>query len=290
MFDIGIESYSFHRYFGELRAGELPVDQKISMIEFLDIVSSYNPTSIGLQTCFIDFKDVSFVKELSSLLIKRDYTLVISWGHPSGLELGKSNEAYKDLLNKLSWAQELNAEHFRIVIDSPKLWNVESSEETIKRIMPMINNIVSIASKNKINISVENHGGLKMKVYYEIIKSVDSSFFGMTFDIGNFIRTGERIEDALSLLGKYIKVVHIKDFALEGLKPGEPDGWWPTVSLGEGDLPLKDTLFSLNKLNFKGPVLVELMAPLNNDEPETETIEKSLSFLNAQQSLHQLEE
>ena len=76
---------------------------------------------------------------------------------------------------------------------------------------------------------------------------------------------------------------------MDGLKPGEPDGWWPTVALGEGDLPLKNALLTLNKINFNGPVLVELMAPLNNDEPESETVEKSLYFLNEQQTLHQLE-
>ena len=289
MFKIGIESYSFHRYFGELRAGESSVDKKITMIEFLDIVNAYKPGSVGLQTCFVDFKDHSFVKELSSLLLERDYSLVVSWGHPSGLELGRNKEAYTDLLSKLSWAKELKAEHFRIVIDSPKLWNAEPSKETIKRVMPILSNIVKVANENQLTVSVENHGGLKMEVYYEILKSFDNSFFGMTFDIGNFIRTGEKIEDALKLLGDYIKVVHIKDFVLDGLKPGEPDGWWPTVALGEGDLPLENALLTLNKINFNGPVLVELMAPLNNDEPESETIEKSLYFLNEQQTLHQLE-
>tara|TARA_B100000965_G_scaffold213898_1_gene178761 strand:- start:6 stop:875 length:870 start_codon:yes stop_codon:yes gene_type:complete len=288
MFKIGIESYSYHRYFGELRLGESPVDKKINMIEFLDLISSYKLKSVGLQTCFIDFKDVSFVNELSSLLLEKEYSLVISWGHPSGLELGRNGDALKDLLNKMSWAQELNADHFRIVIDSPKLWNVESSKETIKRVMPMLTTIVKIANENKLNVSIENHGGLKMQVYYKILKSIENDYFGMTFDIGNFIRTGEKIEDALKLLGDYIKVVHIKDFVLNGLKPGEPDGWWPTVALGEGDLLLKKALVSLHKNNFEGPMLVELMASLNNKESEDEIIKKSLKFLNEQQTLHQL--
>ena len=288
MYKIGIESYSYHRYFGELREGESPVDKKITMVEFLDIVKGYNPSSIGLQTCFIDFEDISLLKQLSSLLIDREYNLVIAWGHPSGLELGKNNDAYTDLLNKLTWAQELKADHFRIVIDSPKLWNSESSKETITRVMPMLNNIADIANKEELNISIENHGGLKMEVYYEILESINNKYFGITFDIGNFIRTGEKIENAFNLLGKYIKVVHIKDFILEGLKPGEPDGWWPTVALGDGDLHLESALLSLKKLNFTGPVLIELMAPLNN-EPESVTIEKSLAFLNEQQTLHQQE-
>jgi len=288
MFKIGIESYSYHRYFGELRFGESPVDKKITMIEFLDLVSSYKLSSVGLQTCFIDFKDISFVNELSSLLLEKEYNLVISWGHPSGLELGRNEDAFKDLLSKMSWAQELNADHFRIVIDSPKLWNIEPNKETITRVMPMLSTIVEIANENEMNVSIENHGGLKMEVYYKILKSIGSDNFGMTFDIGNFIRTGEKIEDALKLLGDYIKVVHIKDFVLNGLKPGEPDGWWPTVALGHGDLPLKNALFSLHKRNFEGPVLIELMASLNNKESENEIIKKSLDFLNEQQTLHQL--
>ena len=289
MFQIGIESYSYHRYFGELRQGESPVDKKITMIEFLNMVSEYKPSSIGLQTCFVNFKDGTFLNELTSLLLEREHSLVVSWGHPSGLELGKNKDAYEDLLIKMSWAKELKAEHFRIVIDSPKLWNIESTKETIKRVMPLLNNIVEIANENKLNVSIENHGGLKMEVYYEILNSIDNKYFGMTFDIGNFIRTGEKIENGLNLLGEYIKVVHIKDFILEGLKPGDPDGWWPTVALGEGNLPLEDTLLELNKLNFKGPVLVELMAPLNNNEHENETIKKSLDFLNELQNLHRLE-
>ena len=75
---------------------------------------------------------------------------------------------------------------------------------------------------------------------------------------------------------------------MEGLKPGKPDGWWPTVAIGDGDLQLESALLSLKKLNFTGPVLIELMAPLNN-EPESVTIEKSLAFLNEQQTLHQQE-
>ena len=288
MYKIGIESYSYHRYFGELRAGEVPVNKKINMIEFLEISDTFKPSSIGIQTCFIDFNNISLLKKLSSILLKRNYSLVVSWGHPSGLELGKNTNAFSDLLKKLKWAQEIQAEHMRIVIDSPKYWNIETSKETINRVMPMLYEIDKTVYNNQFDISIENHGGLRMETYYEILKSIDNKYFGMTFDIGNFIRTGEKIEDAIDLLGNFIKVVHIKDFVLEGLKPGEPDGWWPTVALGKGDLPLKNILSSLHKLNYEGPVLVELMAPLDNEESESETITKSLSFLNEQQSLHQL--
>ena len=289
MYEIGIESYSYHRYFGELRAGEIPVDTTINMIDFLTIAESFEINSIGIQTCFIDFSDTDLVKKLSSKLQKKNYCLVISWGHPSGLELGTNTDAFTDLLEKLRWAQSIDADHLRVVIDSPKYWNFESSKETINRVIPMLYELETIARKDRCNISIENHGGLRMETYHEILQNIDSKSFGMTFDIGNFIRTGEKIEDALKLLGRYIKVVHIKDFLLDGLNPGSPDGWWPTVALGEGDLPLKDTLSSLHKLNYTGPLLVELMAPFNIGESENETIKKSLSFLIEQQTHHQLE-
>ena len=288
MFEIGIESYSYHRYFGELRIGELPAKKSINMIDFLEISETFNSSSVGIQTCFIDFNDALLLDKLNTKLLDRNYSLVVSWGHPSGLELGINTNAFSDLFKKLTWAQEIKAEHMRIVIDSPQYWNVESSKETIKRVMPMLLELEKVASKSKINISIENHGGLRMKTYYQILNSINSEYFGLTFDIGNFIRTGEKIKDAIDLLGSYIKVVHIKDFVLKGLKPGEPNGWWPTVALGKGDLPLKDVLSSLVKLDYSGPLLVELMAPHNNEEPESETIKKSLAFLNEQQSLHQL--
>ena len=79
---------------------------------------------------------------------------MIAWGHPSGLELGKNKDAYTDLLNKLTWAQELKADHFRIVIDSPKLWNSESSKETITIVMQILNNIADIANKEKLNTNI----------------------------------------------------------------------------------------------------------------------------------------
>jgi len=286
MFNIGVESYSYHRYFGELRYGEKPTKNIIDICEFVENMQIKKINSLGIQTCFIDYENNNQIEKLNNQLINRNFELVISWGHPTGIELGENKLAFADLLEKLKWAKYLNAEHFRFVIDGPTLWKKENNAVTLKRVIPLIKEITMMAADLDINVSIENHGGLQKEIYNEIFSLIDSHYLGMTFDIGNFIRTGENIFEAFDLFKDKIYVVHIKDFELEGLKPGEPNGWWPTVALGQGDLPLERILRKLLLMNFNGPILIELMASNNSDEIEDMLITESIDFLIEQRNRH----
>ena len=99
---IGLDSYTYHRYFGELRPGETKVEQQWTTWDFLDRVAELKLDGVALQTCFLNLDDPIFRRNLRHRLDDLNIELVVSWGHPYGLEMGHSKDAINDLIQTLS--------------------------------------------------------------------------------------------------------------------------------------------------------------------------------------------
>ena len=84
---IGIDSYCFHRYFGEIYPG-LQADPGIRWRmehEFLDFALAQHVDEVALESCFFDALDDGLCAEIRARLDEAGVDRVLGWGHPEGL-------------------------------------------------------------------------------------------------------------------------------------------------------------------------------------------------------------
>ena len=265
---IGLDSYTYHRYFGELRPGETKVEQQWTTWDFLDRVAELKIDGIALQTCFLNLDNPIFRRNLRHRLDDLNIELVVSWGHPYGLEMGQSKDAINDLIQTLSYAQELRSQTIRIVIGHQRYWQQEPEPEIINRLTPIISNIASIANKQGLAIAIENHCEMTIYSFIQLIETLQIPNVGVTLDTANIIRVGADLMNSCKALASKSQLVHMKDLILHGASLGNPGGWWPCAPLGEGDLDLDGVLKTLNSCGYDGLICIEMgdMHPDYNNE------------------------
>ena len=84
---VGIESYSYHRYFGELTKWEAPLDDRWSVDQFLLRARQLGVQAVSLQTVYLDSLHRSEVERLRAVLDGHGLAGILAWGHPSGLAM-----------------------------------------------------------------------------------------------------------------------------------------------------------------------------------------------------------
>ena len=99
------------------------------------------------------------------------------------------------------------------------------------------------------------HRGEHMRA---MVEAVDSPHFGLTYDAGNFLLTGEDCVRPLAGLLPWVRHVHFKDWTRDA------DGKWQGAALGEGLVPLGEVYHTLQAGGYEGYVSVEYEGP---DDP-----------------------
>lgn len=132
-----------------------------------------------------------------------------------------------------------------------------------KRSVAFLKEVGKLAAKKKVIACVENvwnrflYSPLEFKAF---LKAVCHRNVQMYFDAGNVWNFGYP-QDWVEVLGKQIARVHIKDFRRAA---GNVNGF---CKLGEGDVPLKETLKLLKKIKYDGPITAEV-SPGRDDTNE----------------------
>ena len=89
---IGIDSYCFHRYFGEVYDNQKNPGQTISYEDFLNRAIELNLAGVSLETCFFKSTDESYLKQLKEIMDRGGLECIVAWGHPMGLEGGNPDD------------------------------------------------------------------------------------------------------------------------------------------------------------------------------------------------------
>lgn len=129
---------------------------------------------------------------------------------------------------------------------------VVSYDTVYKRSFSAISELADVAEKYKVYIGVENVWNKFLLSPLEMRDFVDktkSKYVGVYFDVGNVVLTGLP-EQWISILGKRIKKVHLKDFKSS---IGTLAGF---VDLTMGDVNWKNVVSGLKKTGYKGGYLV----------------------------------
>lgn len=264
---VGIDTYSYHRFFGEMREGEEDPGTRWTTWDFLDRALELAVDGVSLETCYLDLDNSEFRARLALSLDEAGLDRVLAWGHPGGLEMGKSPERLDDLLRVIDYAAAMGVPLVRLVVGTFTHWASEPPSLSVERLVPSVAVACRHADGLGVRLSIETHTALPVESLAELVERVDAPNLGIVLDTANVVRVGTDLLEATRLLGAITDMVHLKDLDLSHAGFGDPGGWWPCTSLGDGDLDLHGVLAELRSVGFGGLICVELATlPAGSDE------------------------
>jgi sugar phosphate isomerase/epimerase len=277
---IGIDSYSYHRLFGEIRPGETKPDRifRRGAHDVLGHAFALGVDGVSLETGFLEERDeldTAALRETAGAL-----ELVIAWGHRHGLAFGTSEEALRDLLAWLELAPRLRCGLVRCVAASPPFRGAEPVAHQIARTVRPLAAAAARARELGLRLAIENHGDLCAAEVLELVERVDDPALGVCFDTANALRVGDDPVEAARLLAPLTLMVHLKDVeALEHVT--DPTAGPRSVPYGEGVVAVREVLEELQAARgLEGLVCVEL-GQLGPDEDEHALVEQGVAWLRA---------
>jgi sugar phosphate isomerase/epimerase len=276
---VGIDNYSYHRFFGEVYPEQEEPAQGMTTEDFLKRAKELEVDGVSLESCFIKSFDEDYLLSLKSKLDEYGFDRVWAWGHPDGLEGGKNEPMLDDMIEHISHAKTIGAPVMRTV-GSSLAFRHEPHGPQLEKLTGMFKEAVKVAEELDVKLAVENHFDFDSDEYVRLIEDVGSDYFGLTFDTGNFMRLLDEPVKAMEKLGKYVFATHIKDLKIA---PGVgADEWYffSSVPVGDGYINMPDLASRLEDLNYGGLLAVELDYP----HPEVGTNEdaavaKSVKYL-----------
>ncbi len=280
---VGIDSYSYHRRYGEVRPGEAPATD-VPWPAVPDPVVRH-ARSIGadvvfLETCYLPEPEA--IDPAVLLEQAGPVTVGYSWGHPwpagrsHGLDGGRSLEAELELSRWIDATAALGGDLLRITAGSPASRGDEPAAELIARLVEPVRRAAERAATAGVRLALENHGDLRVEDILDLFDRVDRPNLGVCLDNVNLIRVGDDMAEGTRALAPYTLLVQLKDH-----EPGDPTVWGGPVStaLGEGVADLDGLLAILEAAGFDGPVCVELASLGAGDVDELAMIERSVAWL-----------
>jgi len=194
-------------------------------------------------------------KEIKSLCLKYNFKILSLTGDCFmqkpfwKINLAKRIKLQNDFLNIVNQSGKIGIKF--IVLPLVDKGKIESQKQEII-LINFLRKIYSVLGRNKIKILFETN--FKPKKYIKFIKNFNRKFFGINYDTGNSASYGFNPNEEISLYGKYIDNVHIKDRVFNG----------KTVSLGEGNADFLSIFKKLKQIKYKGNFILQGARSKNN--------------------------
>jgi len=257
---IGIDSYCYHRFFGEVYPDQQPPVKKMTMEDFLRRAKEPDVDGVSLESCFFPSYDEGWFKELKAQLDEYGFDRVYAWGHPDGLERGKNPDAFKDMISNIPRAKLIGADVMRVT-GSSLMFRHEPHGPQIQALVKQFKEAIKIADNYGVKMAVENHIDFTADEILQILEGVDSENFGVNFDTGNFLRLLDDPLKGMEKLAPYVFATHVKDLVPD--KNASPTDWFffAGVPVGRGMINNQKLAEYLSKANFKGFLAVEIDHP-----------------------------
>ncbi len=279
MMKIGIDSYCFHRFFGEVYPQQQQPPFQMTMDDFLDYAKELGVDGVSLESCFFPSFEREYLADLKAKLDEYGFDRVFAWGHPDGLERGQKPEAYDDMVRSIDYAVAIGADVMRVV-GSSFIWRKEPHGPQVKALIEQFKRAVPLAEQVGVKMAVENHIDFTGDEMVEMIEAVGSPNFGINFDTGNFLRLLDDPIKGMQKLAKYTYATHIKDLKIN--PDAAPDDWYFFSSAPVGDGLIDNVALArmLKDVGYQGFLAVEtdFLHP-DYDDDEHAAIRKSVQAL-----------
>jgi sugar phosphate isomerase/epimerase len=279
---VGIDSYSYHRRYGEVRIGERAAPEAPWALEPAPVLAHARGLGVDdlyLETCYLPAPEAITPEMLDG---GPGIAVGFSWGHPwpagahHGLDGGRSPGAEDDLGRWIEAAARLGQPVMRITAGSPASRGTEPAADLVARLVAPLTRAADRAAAVGLALALENHGDLRAGDILELLERVDRSNLGVCLDNVNLVRVGDEYLEGIAALGPFAHLVQLKDcLAGDPTIPGGP----VCTAIGEGSLDLETQLAVLAATGFDGPVCVELAALGDAALDELAMVERSISWL-----------
>ncbi|NOY42634.1 MAG: sugar phosphate isomerase/epimerase [Planctomycetes bacterium] len=254
---VGIDSYCYHRFFGEVYAQQQTPSKSMTLEDFLDRAHELQVDGVSLESCFIPKKDdPGYLQSVRDRLDEYGFDRVYAWGHPDGLEGGNNKAEYDEMIRSLKHAQQIGAGVMRVV-GSSFTFRFEDHQSQITRLVTMFKEAVKLAADCDIKLAIENHIDFTGDEILQLLEEVDSPYLGLNFDTGNFARLLDDPVKAMEKLAPYTLATHIKDLKIN--PEAAVDDWYffSTTPVGDGFIDNFALAQLLKKANYQGFLAME---------------------------------
>ena len=277
---IGIDSYCFHRFFGEVYPEQQQPPFRMTMEDFLDLAKELDVDGVSLESCFFPNYEASFLADLRAKLDDYGFDRVYAWGHPDGLERGQNAEAYDDMIASIERAVAIGADTMRVVASS-LMFRHEPHQPQIEALVKQFKQAVPLAEAAGVKLAVENHIDFTSDEMVQMIEAVGSPNFGINFDTGNFLRLLDDPLKGMDKLAKYTYATHIKDLKVN--PQAAPDDWYffSSTPVGDGLVDNQALAQKLKDSGYTGFLAVETDFLHPDYDDEHKAIRQSVANLKA---------
>lgn len=254
---IGIDSYCYHRFFGDVYPQQKKPAKDVTLEWFLKRAHELKVDGVAIEPPLVSRLDPSYLSEVKGMLEEYKLDVVYAWGHPDGLEGGRTEKAFADMMKSIDYAAALGANVMRVCGASLTFRN-EPHGPMLEKLAKMFIEAAKEGAKRGVRIADENHIDFTSDEMLGLIKAVDSPYFGINFDTGNFMRVLDDPIKGMQKLAKYTFSTHVKD-----LKPNRQaavDDWFffSSTPVGDGLVDNQKLAQLLHEANFQGFLAVEI--------------------------------
>jgi sugar phosphate isomerase/epimerase len=255
---IGIDSYCFHRYFGEVYDHQTapPKSDEMTMEDFLAFAKKMDVDGVSLESCFFPSFDKGWFTDLKGQLDDFGFDRVYAWGHPDGLEAGGNREEYDSMIGQIPNAKLIGADVMRVVASS-LMFRFQPHGPQIDILVDWFKDAVKVAEEYDVKLAVENHIDYTADECVELLERVDSPYLGLNLDTGNFLRLLDDPIDGAKKLADRVYATHIKD--LKPVKGVNATEWYffSSTPVGDGLVDNQKLAQILYDANYQGFLAVE---------------------------------
>jgi len=205
---IGCAAYSYREYLQ---------DGRMSYEDFIEEAYRIGLDGVELTLYWLPSKDPSYLRKIKRLSTFRG--LPISGAGIStnfcDPDVSERNRVIESVKEGLDLARELGAPCLRVFAGYVPKGHTET--EATKWTIESLRSCISSAEDKGVVIAMENHGGITAKAdnVIRIVKGVDSSWFGLNLDLGNY---KESTYDEIAKTVPYSVHIHGKISVAEGVK------------------------------------------------------------------------
>lgn len=274
-FEIGIDSYSYHRLLGGLRPGEAWSGPHLANGSTAVVAEARRGGAeyVSLETMFLgagsEFRPTD-IRRAAGATVR----IGLSWGGAEGFALGSAPRAVEDLSQWFEVARSLGTQLVRIVVGGPRhLGKLDRTR--FSRTAEQVAVAADVAEGSEIQLAIENHGDMRAGELVDLVACIERENVGICFDTVNALRVGDDPVEALWTCLPALRMVHLKDCSAD-----ESDRMVGPLSVpyGTGIVPVNELVDRLLAVSFTGPVCIEL-GQLAHDVDERELVNDCVSWL-----------
>jgi len=274
---VGIDSYCYHRFFGEVYPDQQDPGVRWTFHDFVRRAVELGVDAVSLESCFFESLEPGYLGEIKTALDDEGLDRVLAWGHPDGLEAGRNRAAWQEMNSLIPKARLMGADIMRIVASSLQFRH-EPHGPQIDAVVRMLKESVRIAADQGVVLAIENHIDYTSAEILEILQRVDSPVLKVNFDTGNTLRMMEDPVAAARRLGPFTVATHTKD--VDACRHVRPEEWYffSSVPVGTGLIDMPGVARALKDCGYQGGLAVESDHHKDNQD-EDQLVARSVAYL-----------